>query len=164
MKILQPFLMGLLVFTFVGCHTRGCIFADEHYDSLSGRAAYKQETLAKADGRILTIVKPRESEVVSNPVEFCFSLSGGYTLEPATNGDNEGKGHHHILVDVPLPPVEELDKPMPKDANRLHLGKGESCKKIHLTKGVHTIRGLLSYGSHIPYVPVITDAVFFYVE
>jgi len=147
----------------VGCHTRGCLVSDLHYDSLSGRDAKKQEASAKKEDKILAIIKPIEGSVVPNPVKFCFSLGGGYALEPAKNGDNEGMGHHHILVDVPLPPESELSVPMGKDANRLHLGNGESCKKVRLSKGVHTIRGLLSYGSHIPYDPVITDVIHFFV-
>src|SRR5262245_33134866 len=30
-------------------------------------------------------------------------------------------GHHHLLIDVALPP---LDEPIPNDANHLHFGKG----------------------------------------
>jgi hypothetical protein len=165
MKNLKPLLMGLIVFSLVGCHTRGCIIADEHYDSLSGRDAKKQSASVTNKGeKILEIIKPREGQSISNPVEFCFELRGGYTLEPAKNGDNEGKGHHHVIVDVPLPPESELNQPMGKDANRLHLGNGEKCKKLRLDPGVHTVRGMLSYGSHIPYVPVITDVTHFFVE
>jgi hypothetical protein len=182
MKNSKLFFLWLTVFSLVGCHNRGCMIADEHFDSLSGRdtkkqvapapqvtpaqkeASAPQKATASERGKILRVTEPLESSVVTNPVKLCFSIGGGYAVEPARNGDNEGKGHHHVLVDVPIPPESTLTHPMVKDANHIHLGDGSTCKSINLSKGVHTIRGVFSYGSHRLYVPVITDAVFFYVK
>jgi hypothetical protein len=122
------------------------------------------KTPAERRGKILRVTQPLESAVVTSPVEVCFSIGGGYSVEPARNGDNEGKGHHHVLIDLPVPSKKNLDQPMEKSANHIHLGDGSSCKRVHLSKGVHTIRGLFAYGSHRPYVPLITDVVFFYVK
>ena len=35
----------------------------------------------------------------------------------------ENAGHHHLIVDVPTPP---LDKPIPNDFNHLHFGAGQT--------------------------------------
>jgi hypothetical protein len=113
---------------------------------------------------MLRVTQPLEFALVTSPVKFCFSIGGGYSVEPARNGGNEGKGYHHVLIDVPVPSKKNLDHPMVKDANHIHLGDGSTCKRVHLSKSVHTIRGLFSYGSHRPYVPLITDVVFFYVK
>ena len=121
-----------------------------------------------AESGIMTIIKPVQAQrpedaPLTNPVEFCMSIKG-YTVEPAKNGDNEGKGHHHILIDVPLPRPEDMTKRMAKDQNNLHLGNGADCKKVNLTPGAHTVRAIFSYGSHIPYNPPISTSVIIFVK
>ena len=37
--------------------------------------------------------------------------------------DKPNTGHHHLLVDTPLPP---LDQPIPNDFNHLHFGAGQT--------------------------------------
>ncbi len=142
-----------LIFSFMGCHTHSCMKTDEIITNITGHQLY--------DG-VLKVTKPAPSSTVSSPVEICFSIDG-FEVEPAINGNNEGKGHHHVLVDVPLPGPDVLSEPMIKDQNYIHLGNGESCRKIYLEDGPHTIRGVFSYGNHILYVPLITDVIFFHV-
>jgi len=83
-------------------------------------------------------------------------VTWGVEVEPAKNGVNEGKGHHHILVDVDLP---DLGQPVPKDANHIHMGDGSKCKNLDLSAGKHTIRTLFAKGNHMPYDPPLTDTV-----
>ena len=153
MKHSLQFMAYVLIFSFMGCHTHSCMKTDELYTSMAGHRMYEG---------VLKVTKPAPSSVVSSPVEICFSING-FEVEPASNGNNEGKGHHHVLVDVPLPSPDVLSEPMVKDQNHIHLGNGESCKRVYLEDGPHTIRGLFSYGNHILYVPLITDAIFFHV-
>ena len=77
-------------------------------------------------------------------------------------GVNQGKGHHHLLVDVSLP--RDLSKPIGKDANHIHMGDGSKCKKLNLTAGKHTIRALFAKGNHVPYDPALTTEVTFNVK
>lgn len=37
--------------------------------------------------------------------------------------ERDGTGHHHILIDTPLPP---LDEPIPNDRKHLHFGLGQT--------------------------------------
>ncbi len=104
----------------------------------------------------LTITKPAQAADVRGPVEVCLAIKG-YTVEPAKNGVNEGKGHHHLLVDTAVP--SDLSQPVAKDASHIHMGDGSSCKTLNLSPGVHTIRGLFAKGHHVPYDPPITDAI-----
>lgn len=120
------------------------------------------------EGEITKIVKPvqaakPETAPLTNPVEVCMKIKG-YTVEPAKNGDNEGKGHHHLLIDVPLPRPENMGRRLMKDQNNLHLGNGDDCKKVNLSPGLHTIRTIFSYGSHIPYNPILTDSIIVFVK
>lgn len=101
------------------------------------------------------IEKPVDGSTVVSPVTVCM-VTWGVEVEPAKNGVNEGKGHHHILVDVDLP---DLGQPVPKDANHIHMGDGSKCKTLDLSAGKHTIRTLFAKGNHMPYDPPLTDTV-----
>lgn len=105
-----------------------------------------------------------------SPVKVCLGVIG-LEVEPAKNGVNKGKGHHHIIVDVHLPqPVEnpanvdpvrnphgmDFIKPLRKDKNHVHFGGGSACAKIKLSSGKHVLRALFSKGNHVPYYPPIT--------
>ena len=99
------------------------------------------------------ITEPPNGAVVSSPVKVCMETQG-VEVEPAKNGVNKGKGHHHLLIDVDLP--KDLSKPIGKDAQHVHMGDGSTCKELKLAAGKHTIRALFANGGHVPYDPAIT--------
>ena len=107
-------------------------------------------------GNAVTITDPPTGAMVSSPVKVCMATEG-VEVEPAKKGINEGKGHHHIIVDVNLP--KDLSKPVGKDANHIHMGDGSTCKKIKLSAGKHIIRTLFAKGNHVPYDPALTSTV-----
>jgi hypothetical protein len=107
-------------------------------------------------GNAVTITEPPTGAMVSSPVKVCMATEG-VKVEPAKKGINEGKGHHHIIVDVNLP--NDLSKPVGKDANHIHMGDGSTCKKIKLSAGKHIIRTLFAKGNHVPYDPALTSTV-----
>lgn len=111
---------------------------------------------AFADTAAVTITEPATGAAVSSPVKVCMAAHG-VTVEPAKNGVNAGKGHHHILVDVGIP--ADLSKPVGKDANHIHMGDGSTCKEIKLSAGKHVIRTLFASGNHVPYSPPLTATV-----
>lgn len=104
-------------------------------------------------GNSVSITEPPNGAVVSSPVKVCLGVHG-VEVEPAKKGVHDGKGHHHILVDVDLP--KDLSKPIGKDANHIHMGDGSTCKELTLAPGKHTIRALFAKGNHIPYDPALT--------
>ena len=108
----------------------------------------------------VTITQSASMADVVSPVEICLETKG-YTTEPAKNGVNEGKGHHHLIVNVNLP---DLNQPVPKDSNHIHMGDGSKCKKIEMSSGMHTVQALFARGNHIPYDPAVTDSVVFFVK
>jgi hypothetical protein len=59
-------------------------------------------------------------------------------------------GHHHLLIDVPLPP---LDQPIPNDRNHLHFGLGQTEAVIELPPGKHTLQLLMGDADHVPHDP-----------
>ena len=64
----------------------------------------------------------------------------------------EFTGHHHILIDTDLPP---LDQPIPSDYNHLHLGNGQTETVLTLPPGTHTLQLLLGDHAHTPHQPPI---------
>ncbi len=64
-----------------------------------------------------------------------------------------GTGHHHVLIDTDLPP---LDESIPSDRNHLHFGGGETEARVEgLSPGKHTLQLLLGDQNHVPHDPPI---------
>jgi hypothetical protein len=78
------------------------------------------------------------------------------TVEPATNGVNEGKGHFHIIVDAPLASPSE---PMNKDEKHIHYGNGQTEAELNLPVGQHTLILQFAKGDHVPYDPPVYQQV-----
>jgi hypothetical protein len=66
--------------------------------------------------------------------------------------DKPNTGHHHLLVDTPLP---ALDKPIPNDFNHLHFGAGQTEARVTLSPGRHTLQLLFADENHVPHNPPI---------
>jgi len=76
---------------------------------------------------------------------FGLSLRG---IVPA--GKTVGNaGHHHLLIDQPLP--LDFQKPLPFTAQYVHFGKGQMEAVVDLPPGPHTLRLVLADQGHIPY-------------
>lgn len=63
-------------------------------------------------------------------------------------------GHHHLLVDVPTPP---LDVAIPADLNHIHLGGGQTERRITLPPGKHTLQLILADDQHVPHDPPVVS-------
>jgi cytochrome c553 len=99
---------------------------------------------------------------------YFIDLKDGATIGPKTmlyfglknmgiapaGSDREKSGHHHLLIDTELPP---LDEPIPSDFNHLHLGAGQTDAEITLKAGMHTLQLLLGDKDHIPHTPPVTS-------
>jgi Domain of unknown function (DUF4399) len=97
---------------------------------------------------------------------YFIDLKDGSTVAPATvihfglrgmgvapaGSDKVDSGHHHLLIDVELPP---LDRPIPNDFNHLHFGGGQTEAQVNLAPGTHTLQLLLGDKNHIPHSPPI---------
>ena len=108
-----------------------------------------------AEGAGVAILSPRNGDIVSSPVKVVFGLQN-MTLAPA--GDPApNSGHHHLLVDVPAP---DLGQPIPKDAQHLHFGQGQTEAEITLAPGPHTLQLLLGDSNHVAHnPPLISDPI-----
>jgi hypothetical protein len=69
--------------------------------------------------------------------------------------DRENSGHHHLLIDTELPP---LDQAIPADFNHLHFGAGQTEVELDLPPGPHTLQLLLGGKDHVPHSPPVMSA------
>jgi len=113
-----------------------------------------------APGATVFLVSPTDGASVSSPLEVKFGVSG-IAIAPA--GESlENSGHHHLLVDMQL---ADLTKPIPKDAQQIHFGKGQTEATIELEPGTHTLQLVLGDSNHIPHIPpVVSNAITITVE
>lgn len=97
----------------------------------------------------------RDGDHVRSPFRVAFAVSG-MGVAPVAAGAIAGTGHHHILIDKPLP--VDIKAPIPFDKpdevahqHYKHFGKGETETVLNLPPGKHTLQLLFADHNHIPY-------------
>ena len=93
---------------------------------------------------------PTDGSYVTQTPTIRFGLIG-MGVAPA-GFEKKNTGHHHLLIDSPLPP---FDQPIPSDPNHLHFGSGQTEAKVTLPLGVHTLQLLFGDENHIPHEPPV---------
>ncbi len=106
-------------------------------------------------GAMAYIIEPADGARVTNPVRVVFGLKG-IGVAPA-GVDRNDAGHHHLLVDAPLP--TELGLPIANDEQHRHFGGGQTEVEFTLSPGRHTLQMLLGDHLHIPHDPPIASSV-----
>ena len=117
-------------------------------------ATFAQDRTASPDGANAYIISPADGETVASPVSVIFGLSGMGVAPAGT--EKEKTGHHHLLIDAELPP---MDEPIPADDNYVHFGGGQTEVQIELAPGSHSLQLLLGDQNHIPHDPPIMSEV-----
>lgn len=115
--------------------------------------SHSDRTPAPAGAEVY-IISPKNGETVSNPVTVKFGLRG-MGVAPA-GVEQEKTGHHHLIIDAPLPPMNEG---IPADENYRHFGGGQTEVTLELKAGDHTLQMLLGDHNHIPHNPPVASTV-----
>ena len=101
-------------------------------------------------GASVYIIAPRDGAVLrSTRVKVVFGARDVGVAPAGVNIPNTG--HHHILVDSPLP--EDMSAPIPADRNHLHYGAGQTETVLDLAPGTHTLQLLMGDANHVPHDP-----------
>lgn len=103
---------------------------------------------SSTEGAKVYIVWPRNGQTIAGGFWVRMGLRN-MGVAPA-GIDKPNTGHHHILIDTDLPP---LDEPIPNDKNHLHFGGGQTEVRLELSPGRHTLQLLLGDKDHIPQNP-----------
>src|SRR5882757_1801118 len=88
-----------------------------------------------APGAAVYFVDLKDGQTVPTKFTVHFGLRG-MGVAPA-GSDKENSGHHHLLIDTEVPP---LDEPIPNDFNHLHFGAGQTEATLTLRGGEHTLQ------------------------
>ena len=122
--------------------------------ALSAPALASDRTPAP-QGAAVYIIAPQNGAVVSSPVTVVFGLKG-MGVAPA-GVEKEMTGHHHLIVDAELPP---LDEGLPADENYRHFGGGQTQTSVELPPGRHTLQLIMGDHYHVPHdPPVISERI-----
>jgi uncharacterized protein DUF4399 len=105
---------------------------------------------ASAPNAKVYFISPTDGDSVSGTFVVRFGLIN-MGIAPA-GMEKINTGHHHLMVDAPLPP---FDQPIPPDFNHLHFGGGQTEAQLTLPPGEHTLQLLLADDSHLPHDPPI---------
>src|SRR6516162_8112361 len=106
-----------------------------------------------APGAEVYFIDLKDATTVPAKLKIYFGLRN-MGVAPA-GSDRENSGHHHLLIDTELPP---LDQPIPNDFNHLHFGAGQTEAEVELTPGPHTLQLLFGDKNHIPHSPPLMSA------
>lgn len=111
-------------------------------------AAYKRKP-SPPDAAVYFIY-PHDGDYIYPHSTIRFGLTN-MGVAPA-GVDKPGTGHHHLLIDTDLPP---LDQEIPNDFNHLHFGAGQTEVKLELSAGKHTLQLLFADENHVPHDPPV---------
>ncbi|MBT0569925.1 DUF4399 domain-containing protein [Curvibacter sp. CHRR-16] len=89
----------------------------------------------------------KDKQEVESPFVVRFGLSMRGIVPAGKTAGNSG--HHHLLVNQPLP--LDFTKPLPFTEKYIHFGKGQMETVLDLPPGQYTLRMLLADQGHIPY-------------
>ena len=105
--------------------------------------------------KLAYFVNIKDGDHVKSPFRVAFAVTG-MGVSPVAAGSIQNTGHHHILIDMPLP--VDIKAPIPFDKpgeytqqHYKHFGSGETETLLDLPPGKHTLRLLFANHMHIPY-------------
>ncbi|HWX00459.1 DUF4399 domain-containing protein [Collimonas sp.] len=151
----------------------GAVLACGHVSAATAAAAKAADTHVDTDSIISTIsasertrpfpvgeklayfVNIKDGDQVRSPFRVAFAVTG-MGVSPVAAGDIHDTGHHHILIDMPMP--ADIKAPIPFDKpneyqhqHYKHFGNGETETLLDLPAGKHTLRLLFADHNHVPY-------------
>lgn len=91
----------------------------------------------------------KDGDRIETPYLLKFGLSGGWGLAPIAKPSQGKSGHHHLLVNRPLP--LNFKEALPFNDQYIHFGKGQMETVLNLPPGTYTLRMLLADQNHLPH-------------
>ena len=118
----------------------------EGHDHGDMAASEGMPQLPVPEGAKVFFANLEDGQTITSPYLIEFGVEG-MEVEPAGE-QNEGKGHHHIIIDA-----NSIDKGtiVPADEKNIHFGKGQTNFEITLEPGEHTLTLQFADGFHQSY-------------
>jgi Domain of unknown function (DUF4399) len=92
-------------------------------------------------------MEPQNGATVSQTFKVKFGVKG-MDVQPADAGQNAGKGHHHVLINLMSKPAGEI---IPFDEKHVHFGKGQTEGELKLPPGQYKLTMQFADGFHLSY-------------
>ncbi len=109
---------------------------------------------AVPEGAKVFFANLNDGDTVSSPFLVEFGIEG-MEVEPA-GAVNEGKGHHHIIINSGFIPVGGT---VPADSVNIHYGKGQLSDSLDLMPGMHKLTMQFADGYHRSYGPQLSSSI-----
>jgi hypothetical protein len=107
------------------------------------------------DDAAVYFIYPRDGDAIFPNTTVRFGLRNMGVAPAGVAKPNTG--HHHLIINAPTPP---LDQAIPADLNHIHLGGGQTERRITLPMGEHTLQLIFTDENHIPHdPPVISERI-----
>ena len=119
---------------------------------ISAAMSFVQAATLSPPGAEVSILSPKDGEVVTSPVKVIFGVKGMTVVKAGTEQANSG--HHHLIIDADLPAA---DQPIGKDAQHMHFGAAQTDATLELPKGKHTLQLIFGDSTHMPHQPVVAS-------
>lgn len=107
------------------------------------------------EGARVYFINLKDGMEVTSPFQVLIGLEN-MGIAPANMDEFGRTGHHHLLVNVPLPKAGETI-PERKSAREryIHLGGGQTQVTVDLPNGDHELQLLMGDHAHVPHQPVV---------
>jgi Domain of unknown function (DUF4399) len=122
--------------------------------AFAAHAADSSRTPSPPGARVY-FIEPVDGAVVPPTFAVKFGLQG-MGVAPA-GVDVPNTGHHHLLIDAPVP--ADMTLPLPATEQIVHFGKGQTETSLTLPPGTHTLQLEFANYLHIPFDPPVESAV-----
>ncbi len=122
-------------------------------DNAAAAPEASARTPAPAGAKVM-ILEPKDGAVLKSPVAVKFGAEGVEVVPAGT--DKPNSGHHHLLIDATL---DDLNAPIPADANHIHYGKGQTEAQVELSPGKHMLQDVFGDKNHIPHDPPLQSDI-----
>jgi hypothetical protein len=107
------------------------------------------------EGAEVYFINLEDGMEVTSPFQVLIGLKG-MGVAPANMDEFGRTGHHHLLVNVPLPgPGETIPERRSARERYLHLGGGETQLTVDLPTGSHELQLLVGDHEHMPHDPMV---------
>ena len=115
-------------------------------------SAAQAQTPIPADAKAY-FIWPKDGQIITGGKMWLRMGARNVGIAPA-GVDTPETGHHHLVIDSELPP---LDEEIPNDPNHLHFGAGQTEVRLEFPPGEHTLQLVMGDAAHIPHNPPLVS-------
>ena len=126
-----------------------------HAHGAHGAESASTNQAAAPAGRVF-FIEPAAGAQVTSPFRVRFGVEGRRVRPAGEDINDQESGHHHLLIDTDGLAAGSF---VPKDAQHIHYGGGQTEAMITLSPGTHKLTMQFADGAHRSYGPQWSAAI-----